>query len=74
MTNTDLAQIVADNHAETVQRLTRMETLLAGVPERVAVLETKSSKDSGARSAFSLLFSVASVIFTAILALLKFKH
>ena len=62
VTNVDLAQIVADNHAEAVERLGRIETALDGLgklPERVEKLESHRSWLAGAFAVVSLAFTVA---------------
>ena len=62
VTNIDLQQIVADNHTETVERLTRIETSLASfsvIPEKVERLEGHNNRLKGAIAIISLLFTTA---------------
>jgi len=54
VTNVDLQQIVADNHADAVQRLARIEENLKGLPKRVHKLELWRSALAGAWAALVL--------------------
>lgn len=55
--NEEIFALIHQNHIETVQRLTRMETNMEGLPERVKKLEDKSSWASGVTAAVSAIFS-----------------
>jgi hypothetical protein len=54
VTNSNLAQIVADNHADAVDRLARIEENLKGLPKRVHKLELWRSYLVGAWVAITL--------------------
>jgi hypothetical protein len=54
ITNSGLAQIVADNHADAVERLARIEENLKGLPKRVHKLELWRSYLVGAWVAITL--------------------
>lgn len=54
--NDEIVTLINSNHLETVQRLTRMETLMEGVPERVKKLEDKNTWVSGVTAAVSAIF------------------
>lgn len=58
--NDEIVTLINENHVETVQRLTRLETKiesLSELPERVSKLENKNSWYSGAVAAVSAVFS-----------------
>lgn len=55
--NDEIVTLINENHVETVQRLTRMETQLEGLPERVSKLEKKDSWTAGVIAAVSAIFS-----------------
>jgi hypothetical protein len=57
--NDEIVTLLNNNHIETVQRLTRLETKLEAIediPERVSRLENKNSWYSGVIAAVSALF------------------
>lgn len=56
-TNDEIVTLLHEHHSETVQRLTRLETQLEGLPERVAKLEKKDAWHSGITAAVSAIFS-----------------
>jgi hypothetical protein len=60
MTDFDkLAEMIADNHVETVQRLTRLETQLDGIPARVTDLEHFKYKILGISTGISTMAAMA---------------
>lgn len=50
----DLSKQISDNHAEMVDRLARVETATAGLPERVTKLEGWQARALGAMSVLSI--------------------
>lgn len=57
-----LAEIITENHLETVERLTRVETQITGIPERVTDLEHFKYKLLGINTALSV-FAAGAVAF-----------
>jgi hypothetical protein len=61
-----LTQMITDNHVETVQRLTRLETQVVGLPslaERVTMLEHMKFKILGMAAAIGAIFGAAVELF-----------
>jgi hypothetical protein len=58
-----ITQIITTNHVETVQRLTKLETQLDGLPERVTLLEHMKFKVMGMAAAIGALFAAAVELF-----------
>lgn len=54
---------MGENHLEVVQRLTRMETQMSGLPARVARLERRNNQLSGALGLLSALWLLLLKVF-----------
>lgn len=59
VSNTQLRDLISGNHSETVQRLTKLETRLSDLPERVTALEHAKYAIGGAAAVISTAVSVA---------------
>lgn len=59
----NLVDVLAGQHVEVCQRLTKLETQLEGVPERITVLERLRWKAFGALTVISGFFSIAATWF-----------
>lgn len=58
-----LQEQLQKNHVDVVQRLTALETKLAGLPERVAVLESEKARFMGGWSVGAVVLNVLITVF-----------